>query len=80
MTFEEANDVIARADEYFTRGRCRGEVPTPEELQKAIKAFDIKDVIYLCQDCVRFADCRAHHNRLAKVSKCNFYMRDSEVN
>ena len=80
MTFEEANDVIARADEYFTRGRCRGEVPTPEELQKAIKAFDIKDVIYLCQDCVRFADCRAHHNRLSKVSKCNFYMRDSEVN
>ena len=80
MTFEEANDIVTRADEYFTRGRCRGEVSTPEELQKAIKAFDIKDVIYLCQDCVRFADCGAHRNRIYRVSKCNFHMRYNEVN
>ena len=80
MTFEEANDIVTRAGEYFTRGRCRGEVPTTEELQKASKAFDIEEAIYLCQDCVRFADCRAHRNRLSKVNKCNFYMRDSEVN
>ena len=80
MTFEEANDILDRVDEYFTRGRCRGEVPTTEEVQKASKAFDIEEAIYLCQDCVRFADCRAHHNRVSKVSKCNFYMRDSEVN
>ena len=31
MTFEEANDIVDRANEYFTRGRCRGEVPTTEE-------------------------------------------------
>ena len=80
MTFEEANDIVTRADEYFTRGRCRGEVPTPEELQKASKAFGIKDVIYLCQDCVRFDDCRARRNRIYRVSKCNFHMRYSEVN
>lgn len=80
MTFEEANDIAARVDEYFTRGRCRGGVPTTEEVQKASKAFDIKEAIYLCQDCVRFADCRAHRNRMSKVSKCNFYMGDSEVN
>lgn len=80
MTFEEANDIAARVDEYFTRGRCRGGVPTAEEVQKASKAFDIEEAIYLCQDCVRFADCRAHHNRMSKVSKCNFHMRYSEVN
>ena len=80
MTFEEANDVIARVGEYFTRGRYRGGVPTTEEVQKASEAFDIKEAIYLCQDCVRFADCRARRNRIYRVSKCNFHMRDSEVN
>lgn len=74
MTFEEANDILARVDEYSTRGCCRGGVPTTEEVQKASKAFDIKDTIYLCQGCVRFADCRARRNRIYRVSKCNFYM------
>lgn len=76
MTFEEANDIVDRIDEYFTRGRCRGETPTTEEAQKASKAFGIEEAIYLCQDCIRFADCRAHCNRVSKVSKCNFYVRD----
>ena len=80
MTFEEANDIADRVDEYFTRGRCRGEIPTTEEVQKASKAFGIEESIYLCQDCVRFADCRARRNRIYKVSKCNFHMRYSEVN
>lgn len=76
MTFEEANDIVARVDEYFARGRCRGEIPTTEEVQKASKAFDIEEAIYLCKDCARFVECRAHCNRVSKVSKCNFYMRD----
>ena len=80
MTFEEANDIADRVDEYFARGRCRGDVPTTEEVQKASKAFGIEEAIYLCQDCGRFADCRARRNRIYRVSKSNFHMRYSEVN
>lgn len=76
MTFEEANDIADRVVEYFTRGRCRGEVPTTEEVQKASKAFGIEEAIYLCQDCARFADCRMRCNGVSKVSKCNFYVGD----
>lgn len=76
MTFEEANDIADRAEEYFTRGRCRGEIPTTEEVQKASEAFGIEEAIYLCQDCARFAECRMRCNRVSKVSKCNFYVRD----
>ena len=76
MSFEEANDIIDRIGEYFTKGRCRGIKPTVEELQEANEAFGIEEVVHLCQDCSRSGVCSSCRDRVNKIGRCNFYEKE----
>lgn len=69
MTFEEANDIIARRYGYHM-----ATIPTEEEVHEAEMAFRPKRRI-LCHECERYYECFMISKRMYQ---CNFFEEEKK--